>query len=186
MTNGIYWTPTKTIWFFVDPAADPREPDPVTIHHEATHQLFTEGRVDAEKTRQLAGDRCGFWAIEAAACYMESLQPTDFGWTVGGRDAGRVPAAKDRLDEEFYVPFAELCSMGRRTFQAHEQLQQVYSQIAGQADFLMNGVGGRYRESFVEYLARVYCGTADPETLARLCKQTYAELDDEYRRHLLR
>jgi hypothetical protein len=186
MTNGIYWTPTKTIWFFVDPAADPREPDPVTIHHEATHQLFTEGRVDAEKTRQLAGDRCGFWAIEAAACYMESLQPTDFGWTVGGRDAGRAPAAKDRLDEEFYVPFAELCSMGRRTFQAHEQLQQVYSQIAGQADFLMNGVGGRYRESFVEYLARVYCGTADPETLARLCEQTYAELDDEYRRHLLR
>ena len=186
MTNGIYWTPTKTIWFFVNPAADPPEPDPVTIHHEATHQLFTEGRADAEKTRQLAGERCGFWAIEAAACYMESLQPTDFGWTVGGRDAGRVPAAKDRLDEEFYVPFAELCGMGRREFQAHERLQQVYSQIAGQADFLMNGAGGRYRESFVEYLARVYCGTADPETLSRLCNRSHAELDDEYRRHLLR
>jgi hypothetical protein len=186
MTNGIYWTPTKTIWFFVDRAADPPEPDPVTIHHEATHQLFTEGRADAEKTRQLAGERCGFWAIEAAACYMESLRQTDFGWTVGGRDAGRGPAAKDRLDDDFYVPFAELCGMGRREFQANERIQQLYSQIAGQADFLMNGAGGRYRESFVEYLARVYCGTADPETLARLCKRSHAELDDEYRRHVSR
>ena len=186
MTNGIYWTPTKTIWFFAAPATDPREPDPVTIQHEATHQLFTEGRADAEKTRQLAGERCGFWAIEAAACYMESLRPTAFGWTVGGRDAGRVPAAKDRLDEEFYVPFAELGRLGRREFQAHDRLQQLYSQIAGQADFLMNGAGGRYRESFIEYLSRVYRGTADPETLARLCKRSHAELDDEYRRHVLR
>ena len=186
MTNGIYWTPTKTIWCFTDEAADPPEPDPITIHHEATHQLFTEGRADAEKARQQAGERCGFWAIEAAACYMESLQATGFGWTVGGRDAGRAPAAKDRLDEEFYVPFAELCGLGRKAFQAHERLQQVYSQIAGQADFLMNGEGGRYRESFVEYLARVYRGTVDPDTLARLCKRSYADLDDAYRRHLLR
>lgn len=186
MTNGIYWTPTKTIWFFADAAADPPEPDPITIHHEATHQLFTESRADAEKGRQQAGEQCGFWAIEAAACYMESLQTTDFGWTVGGRDAGRVPAAKDRLDEDFYVPFADLCGMGRKDFQDHERLQQVYSQIAGQADFLMNGVGGRYRESFVEYLTRVYRGTADPDTLARLCKRSHAELDDEYRRHILR
>ena len=51
MTNGIYWTPTKTIWCFADEAADPPEPDPITIHHEATHQLFTEGRADAEKAR---------------------------------------------------------------------------------------------------------------------------------------
>lgn len=186
ITNGIYWTPTKTIWFFADAAADPPEPDPVTIRHEGTHQLFTEGRADAEKARQLAGERNGFWAIEAAACYLESLEPTAFGWIVGGRDAGRAPAAKDRLDEGFYVPFAELCRLGRREFQAHERLQQIYSQIAGQADFLMNGEGGRYRESFVEYLARVYRGTADPDSLARLCKRSYTELDDAYRRHLSR
>ncbi len=186
MTNGIYWTPAKTIWFFTDPAADPPEPDAITIHHEAAHQLFTEGRADAEKTRQQAGERSGFWAIEAAACYMESLQATDFGWTVGGRDAGRVPAAKERLDEGFYVPFAELCRLGRKEFQAHDQLQQLYSQIAGQADFLMNGEGGRYRESFVEYLTRVYRGTADSDTLARLCKRPATELDDAYRRHLQR
>ena len=186
MTNGLYWTPTKTIWFFADAAAEPPEPDPITIRHEATHQLFTEGRADAEKARQLAGARCGFWAIEAAACYLESLEPTACGWTVGGRDSGRTPAAKDRLDEGFFVPLAELCGLGRTDFQAHERLQQVYSQIAGQADFFMNGEAGRYREAFVEYLGRVYRGTADPDSLARLCKRSYADLDEAYRRHLLR
>jgi len=49
---------------------------------------------------------------------------------------------------------------------------------------LMNGADGALREPFVEYLVRVYSGTADPDTLARLCKQSYAELDDAYRRHL--
>ncbi|MCE2728180.1 MAG: hypothetical protein LW698_15665 [Planctomycetaceae bacterium] len=48
----------------------------------------------------------------------------------------------------------------------------------------MNGQRGRYREAFVEYLARVYAGTADPETLSRLCRQKYADLDAAYRRHL--
>ena len=67
MTNGIYWTPTKTIWFFAEADADPPEPDPITIHHEATHQLFTESRADSDKGRQRAGERCGFWASGAAA-----------------------------------------------------------------------------------------------------------------------
>ncbi len=192
-TNGIYWTPTKTIWFFVDAAGGEgpeddvtAEPDPITVHHEATHQLFAESRHDTTKARQLAGERCGFWVIEAAGCYLETIQPTPFGWTVGGRDAGRVPAAKERLDEGFFMPLAELCGLGRRELQAHDRLPQLYSQFAGLADFFMNGSGGRYRESFVEYLVRVYSGTADPDTLSRLCKQSYADLDAEYRRHLSR
>jgi hypothetical protein len=45
----------------------------------------------------------------------------------------------------------------------------------------MNARGGRYREAFVEYLSRVYSGTADPDTLARLCRRSLAELDAEYR-----
>ena len=185
-TNGIYWSPTKTIWFFVDAKADPAEPDPVTIHHEATHQLFAEARHEATKARQMAGERNGFWAIEAAACYLETTRPTDFGWQVGGRDAGRTPAAKERLDDGFYVPLADLSGLGRRDFQADERLPQIYSQLGGLADFFMNGAGGRYRESFVEYLVRVYSGTADPDTLERLCRRSFAELDDAYRRHLQR
>ncbi|MCE9631430.1 MAG: hypothetical protein K8S94_12050 [Planctomycetia bacterium] len=192
-TNGIYWTPTKTIWFFIDQAGgkgdragDAAEPDPITIHHEATHQLFAESRHVITKARQLAGERCGFWVIEAAGCYLETIRPTPYGWTVGGRDAGRVPAAKERLDEGFFVPLADLCGLGRKALQADERLSQLYSQFAGLADFFMNGSGGRYRESFVEYLVRVYSGTADPDTLSRLCKRSYADLDAEYRRHLSR
>jgi hypothetical protein len=183
MTEGIYWMPTKTVWFHLA-AGD--GPDPVTIRHEAAHQLFSEVRLDLDRVRHLAGERHGFWAIEAAGCYMESVQAAPYGWTVGGRDAGRVPAARERLDAGFFVPLEELCSLGRGDFQAHDQLADVYAQIAGLADFFMNGEGAAYRESFVEYLVRVYSGTADTDTLARLCRRSYADLDDAYRRHLSR
>jgi hypothetical protein len=177
-TLGIYWTPTHTAWFFPGEGQEP-----TTVHHEAAHQLFAEIR----KTSPLAGERCGFWAIEAAACYLESLEPAEFGWTVGGRDAGRAPAARERLlDDGFHVPLAEIAAMGRRGFQSDERLPQIYSEISGLADFFMNGRHGRYREAFVAYLARVYTGTVDPDTLARLCHRSYAQLDDEYRQHMAR
>lgn len=180
-TLGIYWTPTHTAWFVAPQDADDAELS--TVHHEATHQLFAEMR----KTSPLAGERCGFWAIEAAACYMESLQPTDYGWTLGGRDAGRAPAARERLvDDGFYVPLEELSSLGRRELQADDRLPQIYSQISGLADFFMNGEQGRHREAFVEYLVRIYTGTVDPDTLPRLCGSSFADLDDAYRRHMAR
>jgi hypothetical protein len=97
-----------------------------------------------------------------------------------------VPAAKERLDEGFFVPLAELCDLGREAFQGDARLPQLYSQIAGLADFFMNGADGRYREAFIEYLVRVYSGTADADTLFRLCKRSGADLDAEYRRHLAR
>jgi hypothetical protein len=177
-TLGIYWTPTRTAWFFQGEGQDP-----TTVHHEATHQLFAEKR----RTSPLAGERCGFWAIEAAACYVESLKPTPWGWTVGGRDAGRAPAAQERLlDDGFHVPLAELTALGRRDFQADERLPQIYSEISGLADFFMNGRRAEYREAFVEYLTRIYTGTVDADTLSRLCRKSYAELDDEYRHHMAR
>jgi hypothetical protein len=177
-TLGIYWTPTHTSWFFVG-----EERSKTTVHHEATHQLFGEMR----KTSPLVGERCGFWAVEAVACFMESLQRTEFGWTLGGIDAGRVPAARQRLMEDsFYVPLEELTSLGRRAFQSRTDLPPLYSQISGLADFFMTGQQGRYREAFVEYLVRIYTGSVDPDTLSRLCKKDYAALDEEYRRHLSR
>lgn len=177
-TLGLYWTPTRTSWFFVGP-----EQTPTTIHHEATHQLFGEMR----KTSPLAGERSGFWAIEAAACFMESLAPTATGWTLGGLDAGRAPAARQRLLEDgFYVRLDELTAMGRQELQADDRLPQLYSQIAGLADFFMTGEQGRHREAFVEYLTRIYTGTVDADTLARLCGRSYPELDDAYRRHMSR
>ena len=199
-TTAVYWQPTATCWFAARNGAgqDADEPPMHTVAHEATHQLFAESRLDlrailrvpvrgAKRPAMLAGERCGFWAVEAAACYMESLQPTSFGWTVGGRDAGRGPRARDLLvTDGFHVPLAELAPLSRAAFQAEARLPQLYDEIAGLADFFMNGDRGRYREAFMEYLTRVYTGTADPDTLARLCKRSFTELDDAYRRHVSR
>lgn len=183
--DGLYWMPTRTAWFFHETAAD-AEPLPRddTVRHEATHQLCVEAGATA-RTSPLAGERCGFWVIEALACYMESIRPIAGGWTVGGRDAGRVPRARELLvNEAFQVPLEEFTAASRADFQARPRLEDVYAQGAALADFFMNGAAGRYREAFLEYSSRVYSGTADPETLARLCRTPYPELDAAFRAFL--
>ncbi|MBU6221686.1 MAG: hypothetical protein KGR24_02960 [Planctomycetes bacterium] len=182
-TLGLYWMPTRTAYFPPLDAIEDAALATSTIHHEAAHQLFAEMR----KTSPLAGERCGFWALEAAACYVESLEPAPYGWTLGGRDAGRAPAARERLiDDDFYVSLQELCSLGRGELQADERLPAIYSQLSGLADFFMNGEQGKHREAFIEYLVRIYTGSVSPDTLSRLCGTTYADLDDAYRRHMAR
>ena len=176
-TLGIYWTPTRTAWFFLGDESPAR-----TIEHEATHQLFAESR----RTSPAAGSRHGMWALEAVACYMESLEETPFGFTLGGRTAGRVPAARERLvDDGFFMPLRELCRLDRPTLQSDPRLPQIYSQLAGLADFFINGERGRYRDAFLTYLLKIYRGTADPHTLWELCGCTPEALDDSYRRSMI-
>lgn len=180
-TDGMYWAPTKTAWFIAAADADAAAETARTVRHECTHQLFAETR----PISRLAGERVGFWAIEAAACYMESLVATPYGWTLGGPDAGRMPAARERvLEDGFQVPLGELAGLGRREFQADQRLAPIYSQISGLADFFMNGRDGRYRAAFIEYLVRVYTGTATADSLEKLCDSSHAELDEQFRRHL--
>jgi hypothetical protein len=179
--DGIYWTPTRTAWFF-HVAGDGVEKSPRadTVHHEATHQLCLEAG-DASRTSPLAGERCGFWVIEALACHMESIRPTEHGWTVGGADAGRVPEARSLLEAGVHVPLAEFAALGRTDFQTHPRLEDLYAEAAGWANFFLNAEEGRYREAFLTYAARVYAGTADPDTLARLCRVSFADLEASYR-----
>ncbi len=175
-TLGIYWTPTQTAWFFSSQDLDSR-----TVEHEATHQLFAE----SWPTSPLAGSKHGMWALEAAACYMESLERTDFGFTAGGRQSGRVPAARERLlDDNFFLPLRQLSKLGRSALQNEPELPKIYSQLSGLADFFMNGEGGRYRNAFIEYLVQLYRGTAEQETLWKLCRRSPEELDTEYKRYL--
>ena len=175
-TLGIYWTPTQTAWFFSSQDLDSR-----TVEHEATHQLFAE----SWPTSPLAGSKHGMWALEAAACYMESLERTDFGFTAGGRQSGRVPAARERLlDDNFFLPLRQLSKLGRSALQNEPELPKIYSQLSGLADFFMNGERGRYRNAFTEYLVQLYRGTAEQETLWKLCGRSPEELDTAYKRYL--
>jgi hypothetical protein len=125
------------------------------------------------------------WALEAAACYMESLKETDFGFTAGGRRNGRVPAARERLlNDNYFIPLRKLSKLGRIALQNDPELPKIYSQLSGLADFFMNGERGRYRNAFVEYLVQLYRGTAEQETLWKLCRKSPEELDIAYKRYL--
>ncbi len=173
MTLGIYLDQTKVAYFFAG-----EQQDPGTVVHEATHQLFQETRRVARQVGR--GDN--FWIIEGIACYMESLDDHGDYVTLGGPNAGRMPAARHRLlEDQFYVPLAELVQLGMQPLQADERLPMIYSQSAGLTDFLMHADGGRYREALVTYLAAVYSGRATSRTLAELAGVDYPALDAQYR-----
>ncbi len=157
ITLGIYLEQTSTAYFFAG-----EEQDPGTRYHEATHQLFHETRPVAP---QVGRDE-NFWIIEGIACYMESLADHDSYVTLGGANAGRMPAARHRLlEDKFYVPLAELVQFGMASLQGDSRLPRIYSQSAGLADFFMHDRQGAYRTALVDYLIAVYTGRATSATL---------------------
>lgn len=176
ITLGIYFDSQRTAYFF---AGDEQQPS--TLFHEATHQLFQESRRVAPRVARDAN----FWIVEGIACYMESLAEHDGYWTLGGADAGRVPAARHRLlVDEFYVPLAELVQLGMQELQQAEQIAMLYSQSAGLADFLMHWGDGSRRDALLRYLSAVYAGRDAPRTLAETTGAGYDELDRQYRAYL--
>jgi hypothetical protein len=136
-----------------------------------------------------------FWIAEGIAAYMESLvehdPPVIAGLdrarrvTLGGDNEGRLPAARYRLLEDgFYVPLAQFCTLGMNELQKHPDVAKLYSQATGLATFLMHYDGGRYRPALERYLIAVYSGQDDESTLAKLAGCSYAQLDREYRQFL--
>ncbi len=173
MTLGIYFDSTRTAYFFAG-----EEQEPGTLFHEATHQLFHEMRPAARDV----GREANFWIVEGIACYMETLALHDDYATTGGANAGRMPAARHRLlEDDFYVPLAELVRFGMLPLQQDSRLPRLYSQCAGLTDFFMHAADGRYREALVGYLAAVYAGRATTATLAELTGAGYEDLDRQYR-----
>jgi hypothetical protein len=177
-TLGIYFDKQRTAYFF---AGDQQHTG--TLWHEAAHQLFTESANGARDV----GRKHNFWVIEGVACYFESAAPNwEEGYvSMGGAEAGRLPAARQRLlEDNFYVPLAELVTLGMADVQANPNIAKLYSQFAGLATFFMQADDGQYREPFVAYLRAVYDGRADETTLSRLMNKSYAELDQAYRQWL--
>ncbi len=172
LTLGYYHAPSRAA-FFYGSAADHQS----TWQHEVTHQLFQEilgARVEV-------GQSQNFWVLEGIALYMESLGPLRGYVSVGGLEADRLQIARYRaLRDEFYEPLEHLSSMGRRTLQQDPRIRQLYSQAAGLTHFLMDFEQGRYRRALHLYLRAVYENRADENTLARVTKTKFDELDSQY------
>ena len=133
----------------------------------------------------MLGSSNNFWIVEGIATYMESLAQQQGYWTLGGFDAGRLPAARHRLLQDgFYVPLEQLTRMGVDQLQRHADLAKLYSQMAGLTTFLVHYDDGCYRDALLEYLIAVYTDAADAGTLASLTGHSYAELDRQYRAFL--
>jgi hypothetical protein len=184
ITLGIYFDHLRQCHFF---AGD--DQDPGTVRHEATHQFFQESGRSARRAAAVANA----WALEGVACYFESLAPLavpgdlrgSTAWRLGGAEAGRLPAARQRrLRDGYYVALAELAELGMTELQTRPDLPPLYSQAAGLATFFVEGQGGRYREAFVELLRQIYAGRDEPGTLERLSGESYRELDRQYEQYL--
>ena len=203
-TLGIYFDTTHEAFFFnakplaaAGMAAESATGEPLvatniatgaataTLYHEAVHQLFQESKPAAKRIAANAN----FWVVEGVANYFETLTehtggPAGLYYTVGETTAGRLPAARGRLREGYYVPLAELTKLNKDELQRRPDAAKLYSQSTGLAAFLIDGYGGRYREPFVRYLQAVYAGRDNAGTLAELTGTSYAELDAAYRRFL--
>lgn len=180
ITNGLYYTPNRTAYFFDDPKAE----DPFdTLYHEATHQfLYEHTSVD----RQIAED-AHFWIIEGIACYMESFRPVAGGFEIGDPRHIRIEAARYRvLNDRYYVPLRAFAAMGLKEFQSQgENLSRNYSQASGLAHFFMHYDNGRYRDALVAHLRALYAvprrgRSVHVPDLEELTGVSYDELDRQY------
>jgi hypothetical protein len=155
------------------------------LYHEAVHQLFQETKLAVKHVGQLAN----FWVIEGVATYFETLRehndPTaGLYYTIGEPDDGRLPAARQRLVDGFYIPLAELTRLGKADVHGRDDMAKLYSQSSGLTAFFMDAERGRHREPLVRYLDAVYSGRDSASSLAEVMETSYSELDAQYHRYM--
>ncbi|PHS15263.1 MAG: hypothetical protein COA78_05355 [Blastopirellula sp.] len=177
ITLGIYLNKQDMVFLFHDSNYNLKP----TWFHEVSHQLFHEYR----SAPASVGSSANFWAIEAAALYMESLRKHDGYYTVGGLDASRLQFARNRkLIGKFYRPMNELTAMGQQQLQQDSNIRPLYSQAAGMAHFFMDGKDQSLRRPFIEYLGLIYHRRDDRRSLEKLTGTDFATLDQQYQQFL--
>jgi len=149
------------------------------------HQLFQESKTGARRI----GEISNFWVIEGVATYFETLAEHNdpkagLYYTIGELSAGRLPKARERVHDNYYVPLADLTKIGKLEMQHRDDVAKLYSQSSGMAAFLLDGAEGRYREPMVRYLQAVYTRHDNDQTLAEATGSSYSELDAAYRRFM--
>ncbi len=176
ISTGFYIAAKREAYFYAT-----AEEDDSNLYHEATHQLFNETR----RAVRTLGQDANFWVVEGVACYMESLAEAN-GWhLLGGENAQRLrDAVHRRIEDDYYLPLAELVTLGMNRLKQDKNIAVLYSQASGLTYFLINYENGRYRDALMAYLAAIYQGRYRPGTLAELCHSNEEELDDQYRQYI--
>jgi len=204
-TNGLYWQPDRTSYFFFNP----ERPGMDTVYHEGTHQILDQhtardrniaARQIARRKRQptedwILGGDSRFWVIEGLACYFESFViGKDGSVSVGDPDHIRIRAARYRLleyaqpQDHFFEPLERFSSLGKDAFQQRPDRAMLYSQASGFAHFLMHYDNGRYRDDLVRLLISIY--RPDPKNLdyqpniSEITGVSFAELEKQYLSHV--
>ncbi len=171
-SSGYYSSSQRVAYF---PDGDLRTED--TWRHELTHQLFRE----SVRTKGEPFEDRFIWLDEGVATWFESL--SDFGdyVTLGGFDSRRIQYARIRkFSEGFYIPLAELTSLGRAGLQKHPDMVRIYSQSAGVAEMLMNDDAGSMAKKVTEFLRLIYAGKLKSGSFEKLVGKSWTELDQRY------
>jgi len=169
-TNGFYYAPRKTAYFF--------STEPKILFHEGTHQILAE-RFFNEK---IPAFRNNFWAVEGIALFMETLKIEDERYKIGDILADRLFAAKYQFERGYNLPIQQLTTMNSVEMQSRsdEDLNRIYRQSAALTHWLMFAEEGRYRGALFELLRQTYRDEATPESLSKLTGLSYEELDARY------
>ncbi len=201
-TNGLYWQPDRTSYFF----SNPDHKDFSTLYHEATHQILdvatsddrrTAARARAVKTKQkratewILCEHSNFWIIEGLACYFESFEVIDGSVSVGRPDYVRFDTARQRMLDPaflFYLPTQQFFALGKDEFQGHPEVSPLYTQASGFTHFLMHFEDGLYRDDLITLLAAIYrpdpTSILDEPSLTRIAGVSFDDFDHQYRTHM--
>lgn len=173
-SRGYYSPARQTSYFYAD-ANDPEVK--VNWAHEITHQLFG---AQSGNPSGLARD-AHFWVVEGVAMYMESLTKRKGYFTTGGFNANRVQDARHRQRNlREHAALRELLPLGQSGFQRDLRIRQLYTAGAGYTHLLMDGVGGRYRDKFVQFVKAAYEEQNEPGLLEKMLGLTAGEIEAAY------
>lgn len=201
-TNGLYWEPDRTSYFYMNP----EKGNLSTLFHEATHQILDvhtmEARRLAARTRAVKQrqrrpepwvlcENSNFWLIEGLACYFESFEIVNGQVSLGRPDYVRFETAQQRMLDPsyfFYLPAQQFFALGKENFQKHPQVSPLYTQAAGFAHFLMHYEDGLYRDDLIALLSEVYHPAPDKvleePSFSRIADVPWEDFDHQYRTHM--
>jgi len=181
---GVYLTPKEAkprglqpmSYFFRDPNGQLQETE--TLYHEVSHQLLFESAARGNMDQNVGN----FWVFEGLGTYFETVAPqADGSIQFGGLIGPRIGVARWRLVErKEYIPLEKLVALSREVFSLQGDVPLRYAEAMALTVFFMQAEGGRYRDSFLEYVKKAYRGQlrrGTAQTLTAILGVPYTELD---------